>query len=94
MSSKGDLMENIAIAVTVASIDSTTLRDNTRCPKRWAKGRVRSRLYDPMAATILAIICSAGASAPMRPVCEHRLMRIKINPKIHSDIPKERTRQV
>ena len=67
---KGNFMQNTAIMTPVTRVKSITLRDNTLCAKRCAKGRARGKLYAPMTATIVAMMCSAGASAPTHPVCE------------------------
>lgn len=79
ISSKGNFMENIAIDTTAATLTRSTIRRRTLCPNRWAKGRTRGRAVAPMLDAIVAMRCSAGASAPMRPVCTITLLTMNWN---------------
>ncbi len=66
--SKGDRAENTAMANPETIESRMTVRTRTRRLYRWTKGTAKGRMYAPLTATILAMICSAGASLPIRPV--------------------------
>lgn len=68
MELKGDRIEKTIIIATVVSAESMAPRYRMRVLKRCINGSASGRMYDPVAATIVAMIFSAGASAPIRPV--------------------------
>lgn len=71
ISSKGIFIANTPIKITVTMLILKTPLKRARRPNRWENGSKRGRLIAPKLAMIVAIMFSAGESAPTRPVCYH-----------------------
>lgn len=68
MESKGDRMEKTAMVRPVIMVRRVTERTSVRWLNRLMNGTVSESVNDPVAETMIAMMCSAGASSPIRPV--------------------------
>ena len=72
IASKGTFIAYTPIKIVVTMLILKTPLKSDRRPNRWANGSKRGRLMAPKLPTIVAIMFSAGESAPTRPVCHHK----------------------
>lgn len=79
MESKGDRMEKTAMVRPVIMVRRVTERTSVRWLNRFMNGTVSESVNDPVAETMIAMMCSAGASSPIRPVYK-RLSACCISP--------------
>ena len=68
IASKGSLIAKTAMSTTVSIDNPMTARLNGLLPNRCAKGRVNEAIKKPSTDTMVAMMLSAGASPPIRPV--------------------------